>query len=480
MFLRGTRSPSNAVAARASSEHDDDIAWLRTFAAHMIHRSRAHHCADFETLGLVIVVIYLAHVRRGQTDLVAVGRIAGSRALGDHRLGQLALHRRAHRGVDVACTRHAQCLIHVAAPAQRVADGTAHARGRPTEGLYLRRMVMGFILEHQQPRLGLAVHLHIDVDAARVVLFRNFHVFQIAGFALVLAVDARHVHERLRFLTVTVQLFPHRYILIVSSLQLMLELGGCERDFRQLRLKGRVAAMVAPVGVQQLDFRIRRISFFLVFEIFLNEKNVFSRHGQTHLLAKVLHFFGRPFSETVIDADILHVRVLRQGKLAHILLARFHLVNAIFLDLRKLLRRQVRVKDIHFGAFDHHFRFRVEQREALHRAVGTLVELAGQVFHCQICQAVQRKVLGDGVHHRLRQHAHGSSLQQGVVHIEDVVHHQQAETADLEVEITVQGVFETDGFYIKARFLFNENTYVAHNLWGDFFRLQMYKKESYV
>ena len=58
----------------------------------------------------------------------------------------------------------------------------------------------------------------IDVDAACVVFFRNFHVFQIAGLALVLAVDARHVHQRLRLLTVAVQLFPHSQILVVSCL----------------------------------------------------------------------------------------------------------------------------------------------------------------------------------------------------------------------------------------------------------------------
>ena len=39
-------------------------------------------------------------------------------------------------------------------------------------------MVVGFVLELQQPFFGFAVHIHVHEDAAGVVLFAAFHVVQ--------------------------------------------------------------------------------------------------------------------------------------------------------------------------------------------------------------------------------------------------------------------------------------------------------------
>ena len=91
-----------------------------------------------------------------------------------------------------------------------------------------------------------------------------------------------------------------------------------------------------------------------------------------------------------------------------------------------------------------------------------MVELAWQILHCQIGQPLQRELLEQVVHHGLRQYANLGALQQNIVHVEDIVNDQLAQVADVEIEIMVECLFQTDGFDIETRFFFYENTSVAH------------------
>ena len=207
MFFGGTGGAADAVTAGAAAKHDDDIAGLRALATDVILRGSTHHRADFQTLGTVVLMVELTYVRGGQSNLIAVGRVTGSGTLGDDRLRQLALDSLADGRIDVTRTRHAQCLIHIATAAQRVADGTAHTGGSTAKRLYLSRMVVGLILVHQQPRFLLAVHLHRDADAAGVVLFRNLHIGQMTGLTFGLGIDRGHIHQRLRFHPIAINLF---------------------------------------------------------------------------------------------------------------------------------------------------------------------------------------------------------------------------------------------------------------------------------
>ena len=47
----------------------------------------------------------------------------------------------------------------------------------------------------------------------------------------------------------------------------------------------------------------------------------------------------------------------------------------------------------------------------------------------------------------------------------------QPEIPDLKIKVVIQCVFQTDGFHIEARFLFNEGSYVAH-IGGFYLMLQ--------
>ena len=105
----------------------------------------------------------LAHMGSGEADLVAVAAVAGSGALGDDALRELALHGLAYGLVYVAGAGHAHGLIDVASSAQRVADCAAEAGGCAAEGFYFSGVVVCFVLEHQEPLL-LAAVFGVDVD----------------------------------------------------------------------------------------------------------------------------------------------------------------------------------------------------------------------------------------------------------------------------------------------------------------------------
>ena len=462
VFLGRARGAADAVAARAPAEHDDDVARLWPLATHMIHRRGTHHGPDFQSLGAVVVVVNLAHMRGGQAYLVAVGRISGGGTLGDDRLRQFALDGVADGRVDVAGTRHAESLIDVAAPAQRVADGPAYACGGPAKRLNLRGMVVRLVLEHQQPFLRLSVHIHCDIDAARVVLLRHFHVGQIAALALKLAVDAGHIHQRLRLHAVAIHLPPHGQILVVGFLQLILQCAGSENDVGQFCFKGGVAAVVAPVRVQKFDFRVGGLAMFFVAEIFLDELQILQRHGQAHLSTEIFQLFFCPRGESVINGHVLHIRILGEFEARQVFFAGLHLVDAIFLDLSELLRSQISVQDVEVGALDDRLRLGIQQRKALHGAVGALVELAGQELHGEAGPTIQVHLFINIVGHRFGENGRLGFLQKSLLNMEDVIDLQQAKVGNIDVKVVVKSFFQTAGLHIEALFFFYENTNVAH------------------
>ena len=114
---------------------------------------RAHHRADLHALGHVAGVIQLVHLAGGKADLVAVAGVAGSGGGDQLALGQLAGHGLGDGLQRVACAGHAHGLVDVAAAGQGIADGTADAGGRTAEGLDLGGMVVGLVLEQEQPVL---------------------------------------------------------------------------------------------------------------------------------------------------------------------------------------------------------------------------------------------------------------------------------------------------------------------------------------
>ena len=69
-------------------------------------------------------------------------------------------------------------LAELGAVVRRVTDGASQTCGGTSERFYFRRMVMCLVLELEKPFLYLPVHIHVDIDAAGIVLLAYLHVIQ--------------------------------------------------------------------------------------------------------------------------------------------------------------------------------------------------------------------------------------------------------------------------------------------------------------
>ena len=229
-----------------------------------------------------------AYVRGCEADLVAIGGISGSRLAGNDFLREFAGQGLRNRFPDVARTRDAHGLIDIAAAAERVADGAAQAGGCTAEGLDFRRMVMGFVLEHQEPFFHDSVVVHVYVDAAGVVFFADLHVVQQAFGLEVTGAHGGQVHQA-DVLVGAAQFLADLGIHLQGAVDVFFDEGFIYVDALELCCKGRMAAMVAPVRVQDAQFRFVRIAAFLP-EILHHLCQVVCIHRQSVLPAEGCQF----------------------------------------------------------------------------------------------------------------------------------------------------------------------------------------------
>ena len=80
-----------AVTSRGPAQQYHDVSRGRNFPADIFRRSRCDHGTDFHTLGGIAGMVDFIYDTRGQTDLVAVGRVAGGSRGHDLSLGKFAL-----------------------------------------------------------------------------------------------------------------------------------------------------------------------------------------------------------------------------------------------------------------------------------------------------------------------------------------------------------------------------------------------------
>ena len=169
--------------------------------AHVSLRSRAHHRADLHALCGISVVINLVHKARLQ------GRSGCRRSCSPRRRSSTSLRcgslpgSVSSNGAErVGRTGHAHGLIDIGPSGQRVADRAADAGGRAAEGLDLRRMVVRFIFEQQQPRSPFSPsRFHIDFHRAGVDFLGFIQTVEVARSSLsILPPDVCKIHQRNR------------------------------------------------------------------------------------------------------------------------------------------------------------------------------------------------------------------------------------------------------------------------------------------
>ena len=412
VLLGGTGGAADAVPAGTAAQEEDHVAGSGAFAPHGGGADGTHHRADLHALGGVAVGIDFPHVRGCKADLVAVAGVTCGGLLRDHPLGKLARDGVGHGGVHVAGTGDAHRLIHVGTTGERVADGAAEAGRRAAERLDFGRMVMGLVLELEEPFLGLPVHIDIHENAAGVVLLAHLQVVQLALLAQPAGADGRELHQAAG-LVPAAEVRPHLLEQVQGGFQFGLHEGLVHRDLLQDGGEGGMAAMVAPVGVQDAEFCLGRIPA-LGLEVVHHFPEVGRVHRQAVALAEGEVLLRGQVDEARQVLEGLHIGLLAERKDGKVLFAAFHRVDEIVPDLRERLVRDGVLEDHQAGALDLDVRFRVDQMDAVHGGGGPLVELAGNVFHGDVFLAREREVVGDGVRHYFPEHAVAALLQQVV------------------------------------------------------------------
>ena len=242
---------------------------------------------------------------------------------------------------------------------------------------------MGFVFEHHQPVLFFSVDLCLYFNAAGVDFFGFIQIVKNSFFLEVFGSDASHVHEAHIFFPVSINLFSHIHIFFKGfadnrSVRAILKFHLC-----QLGIESRMAAVVRPVSVDDLQFCQSRIPLFFIFEILLNHADIPFTHGKFHVFAKALQSLFIQLCKSVHDFYIFrnhcfHIQGLRLFIFRDL---RIHRVHTIVLDFLLLLRRYIPFQNNHPREPDRSFRFRVHQFDALSRRIRSLVVLSRQIFH---------------------------------------------------------------------------------------------------
>ena len=284
MLLGGAGGAADAVAAGAAAQQEDDVAGSRALAAHVGRIDGADHRAYLHALGGIAFVVYLTDVRGRKSYLVAVAGISSGGLAADHALRKLAGDGVGDPGADVAGASDAHRLIDICASGERVADGAAQTGRRAAERLDLRRMVVGLVLELEQPLLLPAVQVYVDVDAAGVVLLTLLEVIELAVGAQPAGSYGGKLHQA-EALVLAAELLAHVAEHIEGILELTLHERLVHRNLLNLGSESSMTAVVAPIRIEDAKLSLRRVAAFLP-EIPHDLTEIVVAHGQAVGLAE--------------------------------------------------------------------------------------------------------------------------------------------------------------------------------------------------
>ena len=413
MLLGRAGSTATAITAGTAAYQHDNIIRRRNLADHVHLRSCCNYGTDFHALGQKALMIYLGNLSGSQSDLIAVGAVTGCCPQGNLLLRQLALQGLTDRTPRVSGTSHAHGLINIGTAGQWVADGTAQAGSSAAERLNLSRMVMGFVLEHNQPVLVFAINVGIDNDAAGINLVRLVQVLQLALLPESLHADNSQVHQgNIPFLT-CIQILAVSQVLLVGILNRLAVIPLLNIHQINGGSKGGMTAMVRPVGINNPDFGNGRLTLLSIPEILLAELQILKAHSKAaaihELLQCCLIHLVKALQHLYISRCLeLHVQGIR---LFHGCLPALHGIDIIILNLLHSLGIHIAHQHHYTGGSNLRTLLLGNQLHALGSGVSSLVVLARQVLHSKHSRIREARqlLLVDNVHRRLREN-HGLYL----------------------------------------------------------------------
>ena len=252
-------------------------------------------------------MIHFVHDARGKPDLISVRRESRRRPLRDGALGKFSRERVFELFPGIGRARDPHRLIHVRSAAERIADGAAEAGRRAAERLDLRRVIVRFVFKHDEVFFRFAVDLRVDTDRAGVDFVGNVQIVEFAVFFQLFRRDRGEVHQAGIFVgTAAVDLPIQILIEMVRFLDRLI--FGCDFDVFQLGGKRRMAAVIRPIGVDDFEFRFRRVAL-LRFKIVAHEGEIRRAHRKADLFMIGGDLRVRHIHKAV---HILHVRALER------------------------------------------------------------------------------------------------------------------------------------------------------------------------
>ena len=254
---------------------------------------------------------------------------------------------------------------------------------------------MSFVFKEQQPRFFNAVNVNVYLDRAGIDLLGLVKFVKLAVLLEVFDGYRRKIHKADRLCAA--ELLSYCDVFVICLLQqLILEFHAVDNG-----QKGRVAAVIGPVGVDHAYLRYRRIAV-LGFEIVLAECDVVAVHCEAVLPDEIL----KPLSVEIYkavkspDAGRKVVFDLERLRFFEARLARFNGVNNIFFYLFNVCVSELACQNIYFcRAYQRPLALR-DYLYALGGGVCALIELPGQILDCEAL-AVDVDIVRDYVELRL-------------------------------------------------------------------------------
>ena len=294
-------------------------------------------------------------------------------------------------------------------------------------------MVVGLVLEHEDPVLFLAVNVHLDLDGAGVDLLALVQVVQLAVCLQFLGSDGCQVHKG-HGLFASAQFLADGAVCVVG----LLDVIGGDVHVRDLCQECGVAAVVRPVGVDHAHFGDGGVTVFGVPEILLAELDIAQIHCQTvvgdELFQLVLRQTDKAGEGLYGSRDgIVGIQGLRQFRRC---LPALYRVDKVFLQTVELSVRETAGDNIDVCGADTAALALEQDLDTLFTAVGTLVELTRQIlcgehpltlFQCrQFCVGV--------VYSRLGKYGGDSTLESLCRQMVCVIAVENADVADIQTE----------------------------------------------
>ena len=448
------------VTSGTSSEHKYDISSLRGFPAHGRSLHSSDDGTDLKPFRHIVVMINFPYVSRRKPYLVAVARIARGGFRGNHFLRKFSFQSFLHAGIYVARPGHAHRLIHVTAAGQRVPDGASQTGGGPAERLYLGRMVMGFVLELEQPFLGLPVHVDIHIYAACIIFFTYFQIVEKPFGTQVSRTYRGHVHQA-DILSAAAEFLPHPQILAVCLLHFRGDEGIVYPDMLYHRCECRMAAVVAPIRIEDTELRLVRITAFPV-EIFYYLFKVRRIHRKAHLPAIFPELIVLQFPEPFEHRHRAHFGLFHVVEYRKVLHPRLHGIHIVFFYSGKFFGGNSVIENEKPRRPYIDISIRLYQMHAVDCGSRTLVELPRKVLHRKERMASEIEIVRNHIGYDLAENTVTAFFKQFAGKPEEIVYIHQPQPGYRKGQIAVQFVLQAVCLDPEPRMLFDKNPVIRH------------------